>query len=206
MKHKITLFTAFLTFFMITYLSGSGIPVSIVASTIGSILLYVIPVLNKKRKNKIINRSYDMDLPDLLIHISMFTEAGVTLWDAIDRALSVGNQDKALYRDLLKALENTRKGIFKDNLTALEDIAACRKSAALSNFCAVIAQNIRKGSGELCTLFASQAQLYRAERYQAAGKIAEEAATLLLIPSTIVLAALILMLLAPAVIGIFGGL
>ena len=42
---------------------------------------------------------------------------------------------------------------------------------------------IKKGSGELGTLFTAQAQIYRNERRRTAAKLAEEAATLLLFPS-----------------------
>ena len=81
-----------------------------------------------------------------------------------------------------------------------------RKSAVLSNFCITIVQNMRKGSAEISDLFTMQAQLYRNERRRIAGKLADEAATLLLIPSTLVLVALIIMLLAPALMEIFNGL
>ncbi len=146
-----------------------------------------------------------MDLPDFMIHISMFTEAGLTLWDAIARASEIGDPQRPLYRDMCGIFEAVRKGAAKDLISALEETALRRKSAAFSNFCVMVTQNIRKGSGELSALFASQAQLYRNERRRIAGKMADEAVTLLLIPSTIVLAALIILLLTPAVIGIFGG-
>ena len=64
---------------------------------------------------------------------------------------------------------------------------------------------MRKGSGEISNLFTTQAQLYRNERRRIAGKLADEAATLLLIPSTLVLLALIVMLLAPAIMELFNG-
>lgn len=90
-------------------------------------------------------------------------------------------------------------------MTAFEDAAARRNSVSFRNFCAMLIQNVRKGSGELSALFAAQAQIYRNERRRIAGKLGDEAVTLLLIPSAIVLAALILLLLAPAIMEIFGG-
>ena len=101
--------------------------------------------------------------------------------------------------------ENIRKGYTKDFITGLEELADLRKSPVLSNFCITVVQNMRKGSGELSELFMSQAQLQRNERRRLAGKMADEAATLLIIPSTLVLIALIVLLLAPAVLEMFKG-
>jgi len=107
--------------------------------------------------------------------------------------------------DFNQVFVKIRKGATKDFITGLEELAALRKSAVLSDFCVTVIQNMRKGSGELSGLFTTQAQLYRNERRRLAGKLADEAATLLLIPSTLVLIALIVMLLAPALMEIFNG-
>ena len=146
-----------------------------------------------------------MDLPDFLIHIAMFTEAGLNLRDAVERAAGIGSLERPLYRDLNGIFERIRRGSAKDFLSALEELAVQQKSVPLSNFCVMITQNLRKGSGELGTLLTAQAQIYRNERRRTAAKLAEEAATLLLFPSALVLIALILLLLAPAVMEIFGG-
>ena len=92
--------------------------------------------------------------------------------------------------------------VFNDKL---EELAEVRKSPVLSNFCITVIQNMRKGSGELGEIFTAQAQMYRNERRRIAGKMADEAATLLIIPSALVLVALIVLLLAPAVMDIFNG-
>lgn len=157
------------------------------------------------KKKKQINQSYEMDLPDLMIHIAMFTEAGMGVQEAVERAVLSGKKNKSLYIDLRRVFENVRKGNTKDFITGLEELADFRKSPVLSNFCITIVQNMRKGSSELSELFMSQAQLQRNERRRMAGKLADEAATLLVIPSTLVLIALVVLLLAPAVLEMFIG-
>lgn len=204
-KHKIFIFAAAPGLFVLTCLTGESWIIRIAAAAVCGLAARLIPLLLAGRREKIRSRSYDMDLPDLLIHIAMFTEAGLNLRDAVERAAGIGSLERPLYRDLNEIFERIRRGSAKDFLSALEELAAQRKSVPLSNFCAMLTQNLRKGSGELGAMFTAQAQIYRNERRRIAAKLAEEAATLLLFPSAIVLIALILLLLAPAVMEIFGG-
>lgn len=194
-----------LAMFALSTALGEGWPVRFGAAALGAILAYALPAAQTVKRSKHINRSYDMDLPDLMIHVSMFTEAGLGIWDAIERSAKIGDPERPLYQDICGAYERVRKGAAKDIMSAFEELSVCRRSVSLSNFCATVIQNVRKGSAELSSLFAAQAQIYRNERRRTAGKIADEAVTLLMIPSTIVLVALILLLLAPAVLEMFGG-
>ena len=204
MKRKITASAAALAFFLISYLSGGSWGICAAASACAGVVIYVFPLYLEKKKERHRNRSYDMDIPDLLIYVSMLTEAGLTIWDAVERAAMIGDPNRPLYQDILTVFDHVRRGYAKDPATALEDLSMQRNSVALSNFCAIVIQNVRKGSVELSTIFATQAQIYRSERRRTASKIAEEAVTLLLIPSTIVLVALIILLLAPAIMNFAG--
>ena len=204
-KSKLIYFICGVAFFCIALLMGESILFCVVIGGVAGVLSFVTIRVTEQKKIKNRNRSYEMDLPDIMIHIAMFTEAGLGLQDAIERATRAGVQSKPLYVDLTSVFEKVRKGATKDFITGLEELAKVRKSPALSNFCTTIIQNMRKGSGEISNLFTAQAQLYRNERRRIAGKLADEAATLLLIPSTLVLLALIVMLLAPAIMELFNG-
>lgn len=204
MRQKIRIVSVGLSFFILTSITEEVWAVRIVAAVMGAIGMYFLPRLYIKRQIRIRNSSYELDLPDFLVHIAMFTEAGLNLWDAIERAAGIGSTDRPLYQDVNEAFAKVHKGVTRDLIAAFEEMAARRNSLPLSNFCVMIIQNVRKGSGELSTLFLTQAQIYRNERRRTAGRLADEAATLLLIPSSIVLGALLLLLLAPAVIQIFG--
>lgn len=200
LKIKIISVVCAFVLFVIMILQGEKIIFSLIVSVTLSVMLYFIYLKFRQNKEKEKSRSYEMDLPDLMIHIAMFTEAGLNIQEAIERAVLAGNCKNMLYKDLRNVFESVRKGIYGDFVTALENMANERKSAVFSNFCSVIVQNLRKGSCELSSLFTTQAQIYRAERKRIAGKLADEASSLMLLPSTIVLIAMIILLLAPAVI------
>ena len=146
-----------------------------------------------------------MDLPDLMIHIAMFIEAGLDIKEALKKAAMAGDKKKPLYKALLNVFEMERKIGSKDFSVILQEVSEKQKVSSFSNFSALIIQNMRKGSDELSEIFMAQAQLYRNERKRIAGKLADEAATLLLIPSAIVLIALVVLLLAPAVMTFLKG-
>ncbi len=204
-KLVVRLIAAAVFMFVVACVLKESMKVRLGAALLGVVIVYVLTLSAETRKKKYIGRSYDMDLPDFLTHVSMFTEAGIGIWDAIERSAEIGNADRPLYKDIKGAFESVRKGAAKDIMSAFEDLSDSRKSAALSNLCATVIQNVRKGSSELSSIFASQAQLYRNERRRIAGKMADEAVTLLTIPSALVLIAMIILLLAPAVMEMFGG-
>lgn len=92
MKQKMMFFAAGASAFLLTALSGEGWAASFIAAAAGAFSVYFIPVLRAKRKEKIRNRSYDLDLPDFMIYIAMFLEAGLNIWDAVERAAGVGRR------------------------------------------------------------------------------------------------------------------
>ena len=191
--------------FLISFITGESFIISIITAIISALAIIGICKLLEKRKSESYKKSYEMDLPDLMIHVAMFVEAGLGIKEALERAVLAGNQNKPLYRDLRNVFEMERKIGSKDFSIILQEMAEKQKIPPLSNFSAVIIQNLRKGSDELSDIFTAQAQIYRNERRRIAGKLADEAATLLLIPSTIVLVALVLLLITPAVMAFMQG-
>lgn len=205
LNNKIVCAICGVIFMILSLIMGESIPFCIGMGVGCGGLTFVIMRITEQKKIRMLNRSYEMDLPDFMTHIAMFTQAGMGIQEALERAANIGDKNKQLYEDLNQVFVKVRKGATKDFITGLEELADFRKSAALSNFCITIVQNMRKGSAEISDLFTTQAQLYRNERRRIAGKLADEAATLLLIPSTLVLVALVIMLLAPALMEIFNG-
>ena len=205
MKKTYAILLCGVLFFVISLIMKENLLFCFLMGVTAAIISFALNKVIMQKKAKQINQSYEMDLPDLMVHIAMFAEAGMGIQDAIEKAVHSGEKRKKLYADLFMVFENIRKGYTKDLITGLEELANSRKSPALSNFCITIVQNMRKGSGELSDYFLAQAQLQRNERRRLAGKLADEAATLLIIPSTLVLIALIVLLLAPAVLEMFKG-
>ena len=205
MKNNAVCFACGFLFFCISVIMGESVLFSIVMGCVIGIICFVISKGLKRKKENEVNRSYEMDMPDFMMRVAMFTEAGMGIQEAIERAVYRGNKKKLLYSDFCDVFEKVRKGYTKDFITGIEELAEVRKSPVLSNFCITVIQNMRKGSGELSEIFTAQAQMYRNERRRIAGKMADEAATLLIIPSALVLVALIVLLLTPAVMDIFNG-
>lgn len=112
-KHKIFIFAAAPGLFVLTCLTGESWIIRIAAAAVGGLAARLIPLLLAGRREKIRSRSYDMDLPDLLIHIAMFTEAGLNLRDAVERAAGIGSLERPLYRDLNEIFERIRRGSAK---------------------------------------------------------------------------------------------
>lgn len=191
--------------FLISFVLGENLLGSVATAILSVLVIIGICKLLDKRRSEALKKSYEMDLPDLMIHVAMFVEAGLGIKDALERAVTAGNQSKPLYKELQNVFKMERKIGSKDFSVILQEIAEKQKILPFSNFSAVIIQNLRKGSDELSDIFTAQAQIYRNERRRMAGKLADEAATLLLIPSTIVLVALILLLITPAVMAFMQG-
>ena len=80
-------------------------------------------------------------------------------------------------------------------------MAARCGDASVSTFVSLVLQNSRKGSTELASLLRLQAVNQRTERKALAKQMADEASTLMLIPSAMILAAILVLTAAPAVIG-----
>lgn len=191
--------------FFISYFMGETIYTCFVTSVLIGVGAFLIrKFINNKKKEKL-KKSYEMDLPDLMIHIAMFIEAGLDIKEALKKAAMAGDKKKPLYKELFNVFEMERKIGSKDFSVILQEVSEKQKVSSFSNFSALIIQNMRKGSDELSEIFMAQAQLYRNERKRIAGKLADEAATLLLIPSAIVLIALVVLLLAPAVMTFLKG-
>jgi len=74
------------------------------------------------------------------------------------------------------------------------------KDATVSTFVSLVVQNSRKGTAELADLLRLQAVNARNERRMVAKQLSDEAATLMLIPSALILAAVLVIVAAPAVI------
>jgi hypothetical protein len=72
--------------------------------------------------------------------------------------------------------------------------------STVSTFVSLIVQNSRKGTDELAELLRIQAVNARSERRMLAKQLAEEASTLMLLPSVLVLIAIMALAVAPAII------
>lgn len=160
-------------------------------------MAYFLVLRNKAQKDR---RMIDMDMADYLTSTALLLSSGLNLWDAMQRGMSGCDLKRPLYREIRRAFGLCESGMVRDRVTAFEMVGASLNVPSVSTLVCAIAQNYKKGSGELAELFMNIASDCRRERRDIAGKMADEASTLLLIPSVLVLIAMILMLAGPAVL------
>ena len=198
---------------MILFASG-GFAVSLAAGNsfvfsagccliLGSIGFFVPPLMEKRRKKKEL-KMYEIDMADYLIGVTLLLSSGLTLGDSLRRALTGADLKKPLYRDIAGLFDGIEIGKYGSVVDAFESFASECGSPSVSTLTAVIVQNYKKGSGEIAELFYELSMSARNSRKYLCMKLADEASTLLLIPSTMVLIALVALLLTPAVITLMG--
>ena len=158
------------------------------------------PVFIERRRKKKELRMYEIDMADYLIGVTLLLSSGLTLWDSLNRGLTGADLKKPLYRDIALLFDGIENGKYESPVEAFETFASVRGSPSVSTLTAVIVQNYKKGSGEIAELFYELSMSARSNRKYLCMKLADEASTLLLIPSALVLIALVALLLTPALI------
>ena len=159
--------------------------------------------ITEKAKRK--KRRLRLMLAEVLERIAVLTDAGVPLWTAI---VSVGENmedDGALGSELRHTINSFRgeNGYFYAPERAFEDMAERCRDSSVSAFVSLILQNSRKGEDELAVILRVQAANHRNERKNIAKQMADEATTLMLVPQVMILAAILVFVGAPAIIGYF---
>ncbi len=190
--------------FCCSFFSGNGIAFSIICAAAGFFAGIAAYPLAEKRKKKKESKMFDIDMADYMINVSLLLDAGLTVWDAMRRACGGNDISRPLYRELNKALESLDSGKTDDPVSALEKMAAECEVPSVSILCGMVIQNHRKGSVELARMFRELSVSARNNRKLICMKLADEATTLLLIPSVLALIALLVILIAPAVMMLTG--
>lgn len=188
---------------MIMY--GSSVMLSVLIETVLILCFTFLPESMIKNKIKALKRSFDIDMPDFLESLALLLDAGQSLWEAIERAAVAAEDENSLYGEIYRTIKELkgRGGSEKDPCDAFSDMAKRCGSSQVSSFVSLIVQNSRKGNPELVELIRIQATICRNERKNLAKKMGEEATTLMLIPTTLLFVAVLIMLLAPAFMAIY---
>ncbi len=143
----------------------------------------------------------EMELPDFLDRTAMLLSAGLSLPAALDRASALPGEGCPLSQEVSRAMQTVAlgRGIASGLEQALTELSARCRSPAVSLAASYFIQNMQKGSEELAEHLRQQAMHYRGERKHLARKQGEEASALLLLPTTMIFAVILLMLVAPAI-------
>ena len=198
-KGNLMLIAGFCSGLALSLAAGNSFVFSVCCAMAFAAVFRYIPVFAEKRKKKRELKMYEIDMADYLIGVSLLMSSGMTVWESLRRALAGADLSKPLYRDIDMLFEGIDAGKYGDPVEAFEELASECGSPAVSTLTAAIVQNYKKGSGEIAALLRDLSLTARNNRKYICMKLADEATTLLLIPSTLILIALIVLLVAPAV-------
>ncbi len=194
------LFTAVISIAM--FLSGKTIILCVFAFlglAAGFYILYDGNIM-KKAKHRCLQMR--LELSELLDRLAVLLDAGVTLWNSIVIVSENSVSGGAFEAELKKTVNAfySQDGYYFDPESAFEEMALRCDDATVSTFVSLIVQNSRKGTSELAELLRIQAVNSRNERRMLAKQLSDEASTLMLIPSALILASILILVAAPAVI------
>lgn len=188
--------------FVIMFLSGRKATSCLLYSVCFELSFFILRDVRlfKQAKNRCLHMRFE--LSEILDRLAVLLDAGVTLWNAVsivsEREISGGAFEEELKRTVNGFM--SADGYFFEPESAFEELSARCNDAAVSTFVSLIVQNSRKGTGELAELLRIQAVNARNERRLLAKQLSDEASTLMLIPSALILAAVLVIVAAPAVI------
>jgi len=155
-------------------------------------------------KKRIKQRHYriQMEFPDFINKITLLIGAGMPVTSAWEKVAREGGKDTPFRRELLKSYIDIQSG--KSIYQAYEDFAKSCRTPEVTRFVSAILQNMKKGNAELVAILSIQANECWEMRKHAAKRLGEEASTKLLLPLMLMLAAILLITITPAVLALKG--
>lgn len=167
-----------------------------IAVGMGALLPYVaLKDLEKKVQERHVEIA--MDMPELVNKIVILTGAGLNLQAALVKISKEMYSDRILYRELTCAMDKIMDGESAD--AALDYMNMKCNTMEMRRFISIIVQNIHRGGSDVSTALKSIGNELWANRKAAALRVAEEASTKMLFPMMLMLLAVVLLVVAPAV-------
>ena len=157
-------------------------------------------IIDKAKKKKMKMR---LSLSDLMERMAVLLDADIPIWSAFVAVGEVMDPKKdALAAEIRRTIAgfSGRNGYYYSPEEALEGMADRCGDTSISTFVSLVLQNSRKGSRDVASLLRLAAVNQRAERKAIVKQMADEAATLMVIPSVMILGAILVLIAAPAVI------
>ncbi len=146
------------------------------------------------RHNKVL-----IDMPDFTNKILILSGAGMTLRAALIKISDEMALDTPLYRSLAASVQMMKNG--ETDERALEYMTVQCNTPQMRRFSSVVLQNMKRGGTDVITALRDIGAEQWAERKAVALKVSAEADTKLLFPMLLMLLAVVLMTIAPAVMG-----
>ena len=150
-------------------------------------------IIDKAKKKKMKMR---LSLSDLMERMAVLLDADIPIWSAF---VAVGEVMDPKKDALAAEIRRTIAGFSGRNGYYYSPEDRCCDTS-ISTFVSLVLQNSRKGSRDVAALLRLAAVNQRAERKAIVKQMADEAATLMVIPSVMILGAILVLIAAPAVI------
>lgn len=193
-----------MTYSMLALLLGAVVNLvlgdSVIGAAIGLGLGILLPYVAGKDLEKKVekrHRSIAMDMPGLVNKIVILTGAGLTLQGALSKITKEMYSDSVLYQELNYAITMIDAGESAD--TAFYHMGIRCNMVEIRRFIAIITQNIHRGSSDVSIALKEIGEELWRTRKATALRIAEEASTKMLFPMMLMLFAVILLVIAPAI-------
>ena len=153
-------------------------------------------------ENKIKERhtQISIDMTDLTNKILILSGAGLTLRAAIIKTAEEAGSDRTLYQELGHSVTMMKNGATDES--ALDYLILRCNMPEMRRFVSVILQNMHRGGQDVLVALREIGQEQWDNRKATAKRIAEEAGTKMLFPMMIMLFAVIMMVIVPAVMSI----
>jgi len=163
---------------------------------------YLLPDYELQKMVKQRRLSLQKDFPGFLNRLTLLLGAGMTVTGAWEKIARETRKNTPLYRELRRSVTETEAG--KPHLRAYEDFAQRCRIPEINRFVSAVIRNIRKGNTELVLVLSAQGNDCWEMRKHAARRMGEEASTKMLFPLALMLAAILIIVSAPAVLALRG--
>ena len=147
------------------------------------------------------NQNIKYDFPEFLSKLTLLISAGLTFESAWEKVLNSTNKNSVLYHEFKKTFQDMEANITRE--VCLKNLSRRCKVNEISKFSTIVLQNITKGSADMTNKLEMLANECWVERKSLAKKKGEEASTKLLFPMMLMLLAVFIITVVPALMQMF---
>lgn len=148
------------------------------------------------------NRELLLDYPEIVNKLTLYMGAGMTIRNAFQKMgedykkQKAANGKKYVYEEILLLCHELQSGISETE--AYEHLGRRCRLQPYMKLCALLSQNLRKGSNDLLLMLRQETTAAFEHRKNAAKKAGEEAGTKLLLPMIMMLCIVMVLIMIPA--------
>ena len=172
-------------------IGGVGVIALLTILLAGALIVY----LEYDLKDKVDKRREEIitDFPHILSKIALLVNAGVPLWETLEKVSRGGNG--ILYKELQDTLIEVHNGV--PEYEAMRNLSDRCGIAEIRKFSTIINQNIKKGSSEMAASLIELSGTVWQERTSHVRQLGEKASAKLLLPIIMIFGGIMILVLVP---------